>query len=1281
MRDTLAFARLTSGQRHALCTDGFSLINAVAGSGKTTQLVALTLKMLLENPEIHLDRLAIITFTRKAGAELRERLHRAMTAEHEHDRISNPERAKLWQKWLGQLPGAPIGTIDALVQQILRRLSLEQVQGLELDPGFTVHDETRTALLICRALHQILEKPESEPGLQPELIHLHRQHDRRSLESICVQFLSSGGDGAKARVAIHALHGQLLTNATPEIFDLLTAPTYERWQAAWDLVEPAVWPSLQNAIAELANKNNRAVQKIVECAGAYRNPENTSRQKFQLVRTALFNPDGDPFTNGLGGNQPYSKAVLSLQELLEPIVKLFKGLPNFDRELPCCDAALVRQWRNAWGLLLEAVDRRFASLCARDSSYPFFLLGRMLLNQLRGKNEGQLKELGIQYLRVMVDEFQDNTQQQWEISCHLAGGSPDDPSTWKCLTLVGDPEQAIYHWRGSNPRLMMQVRTQYEQKNPAKIKTWYDSIREDYSDRESTDLEKIGLGQLNQNYRTAPQTLEKIDQASSFGMEHLLLDHVKLEPGQPDMSNIKICDYITQRNAQAEVKLLLPPESIEAGDTADQESEEQDTTTIASSKADKFNASALSMLAANLKRMHTQHGVAWKDMMVLAHSFKALLDPLQDALSAEGVPCRALVRDALWQRQEVADIIHLIRFLSDSSDNSAMVGVLLGPIGRLTHSELLLVGMLGAGGDGRRPNVESGLRWLAELFGAIDPGINQGILEATLQIWMRLPENRQKHLKALAWQLTHKNGWRNLVDRMPHHQLVRLVLSQSMAWEAMAANHSRDGSSKESFDRVARGLDHALSRMEEIESDGPLTLREMAATLTGLMDGQIPEKVDAELGPGEDLVRIMTVHVSKGLEARVVGLLVPMVGNKGNRIPLGSNLIILEQQYFRNYTPAVHGKLLGLPLFKYPNLLVEGERVFKTTSDENQTSLALARHADQLLQMQESVRLFHVAITRTEAALFVVGSCPTANCDKYRLWPQWFCEMAWPEEVKDTAIPPAPKQTANEAPRSTAGPTPRLPRLERPASLGVKKAEEFLEGNADNRVNLELAHLGLQPVVRGIPKDWLDGNVLRAKRDLPGTIVGTLVHRGFELGEDLPDEREERQLFMANMARALLKERKGDDDTEPSREQGELMAENLAQTATKILDLLHTPQGKRFQELVGSPGAAEVDFSLRLDNWLVKGRLDRLLDNGNIIDWKTDDAPIATIIDRYTLQMKIYALAFWIAEGRPEIIKTVQLAMTHHEEVMDLQFTPTNLIEFETEVRFKLNQATESMSV
>ena len=156
MRDTLAFQRLTEGQRHALRTDGFGLINAVAGSGKTTQLVALTLKALLDDHDLTLDKLAIITFTRKAGAELRGRLRQAMEKESAHC----PERAAFWAERLAQLPAAPIGTIDALVQQILRRMATEGSDTLPLDPAFAVHDEARTSLLIHRALAQVLENPD-----------------------------------------------------------------------------------------------------------------------------------------------------------------------------------------------------------------------------------------------------------------------------------------------------------------------------------------------------------------------------------------------------------------------------------------------------------------------------------------------------------------------------------------------------------------------------------------------------------------------------------------------------------------------------------------------------------------------------------------------------------------------------------------------------------------------------------------------------------------------------------------------------------------------------------------------------------------------------------------------------------------------------------------------------------------------------------------------------------------------------------------------------------------
>ena len=1273
MLDTLAFRRLTPGQRHALRTDGFGLINAVAGSGKTTQLVALTLKSLLENPDAGLDQLAIITFTRKAGAELRDRLRQAMEAEWRHDRERAHPRAPLWEKWLGQLPGAAIGTTDALVQQILRRFALERPADLALDPSFSVQDETTTAVMVRRAVHQVLERP--DPDLATKLYHVHRQHDRRGIESICFRFLTGEGDGDKACQAITALHTHpRYAGILSREFGLLVSPRLAEWENRWADLESEVPGLLTTGSTELAKRDTDAAREIRALAASYRVDTGTPRSRFKVLTDCLFTGKGLPRIHGLGtAANPHSPSIADLQNKLAPLVQLLEGSPKFDPALPLVDPEPVRQWRQAWGDLLLAVDRRFSELCGRENAYPFFLLGRMLLRLLQGRDKVFLKTLGIHYTRLMVDEFQDNTQQQWEIACRLSGGDPESPRTWGRLTLVGDPEQAIYHWRGSNPRLMEQVRAMYLNAGPTPRPTWYDPHRVDFGHRESTPDEKVGLGQLNQNYRTAPGTLQHIDQASTLGMAHLDLPHVTLAPGEPDLSNPETAEKIRKRDSQSIVKLLLPPDSD--SDSPTEENEEIDSHSAETrAKPDRFNAHSLRMLAAHLRQMHDQHGVAWKDMLVLAHSFKTLLDPLQEALSAEGIPCRALVRDAVWRRQEVADLVNLIRYLADPADNPALLGVLLGPVARCTPSEITLLGVLGSSGETVRPNLEAGLRALAasDSCGSFTPA-----REVAKTAWDSLPPQRREHLQAVARRLAGAGGWRTLVDRMPHHQLVRHLLQESGAWLALAAWNSRPGASPESFDRAARGIDHALARMEEMEASSPLSLREMAETLTGLMEGEIAEKVDAELGPGEDLVRIMTVHVSKGLEARVVGLLVPTVGKRGKSMPGGSGLVILDRQYFQSFLPDDHGPLLGLPLFKYPDHLVEGQNQF-TDETRNQTLLSLASHADQLLQAQESVRLFHVAITRSEAALFVAGSCPAAHPGLYRLWPQWFCEQTWPAACCDSVIPPRPNQTANEKPVCRAGPSPVLPRIERPASISVNRAEGFVTDQEDHTQALELAHLGLQPRVRPIPVDWVSGNVLRARRDTPGAVVGTLVHRGFEMGDSLP-AGQGRLRFLTNMAGALLREGQARDlesgEADSSSLGADLIAGQVASTAAKILSILDKEQGGQFLEILQAPGSAETDFSLRLGNWLIKGRLDRLLEDGTIIDWKTDEDPVDAILARYHHQMALYALALWTSRGKVDAAVQVKLAMTHHAKVAPLVFTPDALRAFETTLRSRLDRA------
>ena len=79
--ETITFCGMNLQQRHALRTEGFLLINAVAGSGKTTMLVGLLLKALMENQTLKLEHFAVITFTRKAGAQLRTRIREAMEKE------------------------------------------------------------------------------------------------------------------------------------------------------------------------------------------------------------------------------------------------------------------------------------------------------------------------------------------------------------------------------------------------------------------------------------------------------------------------------------------------------------------------------------------------------------------------------------------------------------------------------------------------------------------------------------------------------------------------------------------------------------------------------------------------------------------------------------------------------------------------------------------------------------------------------------------------------------------------------------------------------------------------------------------------------------------------------------------------------------------------------------------------------------------------------------------------------------------------------------------------
>lgn len=134
------------------------LVSAAAGSGKTAVLVERILKMITDPLKpVDIDRLLVVTFTKAAAAEMRDRLRTAL-----ENRISSEEDQVLTvrlKKQLLLLRDAKICTIDAFCASVVRN----HFYALDIDPAFRIGDSGEMELLKNDVLSDLLES-EYEQG-------------------------------------------------------------------------------------------------------------------------------------------------------------------------------------------------------------------------------------------------------------------------------------------------------------------------------------------------------------------------------------------------------------------------------------------------------------------------------------------------------------------------------------------------------------------------------------------------------------------------------------------------------------------------------------------------------------------------------------------------------------------------------------------------------------------------------------------------------------------------------------------------------------------------------------------------------------------------------------------------------------------------------------------------------------------------------------------------------------------------------------------------------------
>lgn len=725
---------------------------------------------------------------------------------------------------------------------------------------------------------------------------------------------------------------------------------------------------------------------------------------------------------------------------------------------------------------------------------------------------------------ILVDEAQDTNAAQWAIIFAMAGefwaGLGQHGERMRTLFVVGDYKQAIFRFQGTSPENFRKAADRVRDAMNAAAGN-AEELRGDENPRRLVELG------LDRSFRTAQTVLDFVDKAiEGIGPENFGLDRApERHEGQARPGYVALW-----RPVGATVE-----DGEDAGDEIEGEDGEDRETWI--SRPERRMADAI---AAQVKGWLDETGEGFTlvkgrhrraeagDIMVLVRQRKELAGLIVARLHAAGVPVAGVDRLRLGAPLAVKDLVAALRFAAQPLDDLNLASLLVSPLVGWSQEQLLEHGW-----REKRVHLWDHLR----RSGDLEVGRVLGHLgELLKRADFGLPQDLLQWILAGPWQ-----GRRRLVARL--------------------------GS------EAGDPIDELINATRAYAATATPSLAGFLAWFDA-GDGDLKREADQAGG----LVRVMTVHGSKGLQAPIV-ILADATGNPENARAEAVDLVDPRS------TPP---RRIPLPPV---------DKSAKVGPIREQIE------ADAEAAAQEHWRLLYVAMTRAEEALFVGGAL--GSRDKGEPAPQsWYARLRalFPDGVEladpiwgarceeghlapSVTLPPASLELplADVLPpwlgRAPAA-EPRPPRPLAPSSLGEEEVPD-------------------PPFPPGAGRD-------AARR-------GTLVHKLLEsLPEVSPADRE--SVALGWLARNAV------DLDEAARK--ELLADALT--------VIGNPE---WADLFSPASLAEVPVAAVVGGQVVAGTIDRLVvepDRVRLVDYKTSRRPPASIAEvpsRILRQMGAYAAA------------------------------------------------------
>lgn len=602
------------------------LLQAPAGSGKTTVLTCryLALLAVVDEPE----QILAITFTRKAAAEMRERVLKALraaaagappTLETPHALAALAQGAQRGWALLESPVRLRIQTIDALNHLLARALPVTARGGAALEIALPA------TALYQRAARQCLRAALADVHTAAATERLFARLDNRwqRLEGLLSEMLAR-----RSHWLPHVLGGsdpQLLERVAQSVRSIIAAQL-----AQARLALPA--PLLAEALVLMRHAYGAAGLAEGALGGT---PEDLPSWRL-LCEMALTQENAwrQQYTKrqGFATDAPAMKArVLAWNQALRTLPGMRKQLAAL-RELP--DAALGTEEADTLAALSVLLRRAAAELqlvFAESGRVDYTCVAACARQALL--SDGEPTDLALRFgeaiTHVLVDEFQDTSVEQFALLEALTmGWQAGDGRT---LFAVGDPMQSIYQFREAEVGLFLQARARGVG---------------------ALALEPLAL---RRNFRSAPQLVDWVN--ASFA---------ELFPAADDsrLAAVRYLESVAARTDRAGAV------HVHAEPSADVASEAEHVLGIVRSAREREPACSIAVLVA-----------------ARAHAV-----PICTALAAAGFSVRGVDLEPLERRPVVRDLVALARALAHPLDRTAWLGVLRAPWSALPIAALAELG-------------------------------------------------------------------------------------------------------------------------------------------------------------------------------------------------------------------------------------------------------------------------------------------------------------------------------------------------------------------------------------------------------------------------------------------------------------------------------------------------------------------------------------------------------------------------------------------------------------